>query len=367
MTASPAASAACPRCLARAWLLVRLAGHLERVRGRILPVLALDDQELIAAVAGEGAAEVSEQLVRFDPVAALKRNHAAGVDAICRHHHSYPRALRSLEAPPAVLHIAGRGAEELGRVEACQPVAIVGSRRASAYGLQLAGSLGRGLAGAGVPVVSGMALGIDSAAHAGALEARGVTVAVLASGAERAYPSSKCRLYERICAEGVVVSELPPGAGTWKWAFPARNRLVAALAVMTIVVEAGGRSGALITAGLAGDLGRAVGAVPGRVTSAGAAGPNALIAGGAHLITDPQDVLDFVFGAGARTAPSRTRAELTPALQHLLGEIAGGNDTAAALERAGVEPERGLAALAALELAGYVVREPGGRFTVTTA
>ncbi|MDQ6745989.1 MAG: DNA-processing protein DprA [Actinomycetota bacterium] len=343
-----------------------MAGHLERVRGRILSLLALEDQELIAAVAGDAAPEVSEQLLSFDPAAATRRNHAAGVSAICRHHHSYPRALLSLEAPPAVLHIAGRGAEELGRMEACEPVAIVGTRRASAYGLQLAGSLGRGLGSVGVPVISGMALGIDSAAHAGVLEGRGATMAVLASGAEHPYPPSKRRLYERICAEGVVVSELPPGSGVWKWAFPARNRIVAAMAVMTIVVEAGAGSGALITAGLAEELGRAVGAVPGRVSTAGAAGPNALIAGGAHLIADPQDVLDIVFGAGGRTVPSRPRAELTPALQHLLAEIAGGNDTAAALEGSGAGAERGLAALAALELAGYVVREPGGRFTVTS-
>ena len=208
-----------------------------------------------------------------------------------------------------------------------------------------------------------MALGIDSAAHAGALEAGRPTVAVLPTSADRPYPPGKRALYRRIVAGGAAVSELGPGTAVWRWMFPARNRIIAALAAMTVVVEAGERSVALVTARLARGIGRPVGAVPGRVTTPQAAGPNGLLAAGACLVRGPQDVLDHVFGAGERTArePRRQpRAELAP----LLAAIAEGHETAAALVRAGFEPDRGLAALAELELGGFVRRGAGGRFTV---
>jgi DNA processing protein len=145
--------------------------------------------------------------------------------------------------------------------------------------------------------------------------------------------------------------------------FPARNRIIAALAAMTVVVEAGERSGALVTARLARGIGRPVGAVPGRVTTPQAAGPNGLLAAGACVIRGPQDVLDHLFGAGERSAhePRRhPRLELRP----LLEAIAEGHETAGALARAGFEPDRGLAALAELELDGFVRRGPGGRYRV---
>jgi len=359
----PAGQLACARCLARSWLLVRLAANLERVRSRILSVLSLDEEELIVAVAGESVGRVRSELAQFDPAQARERDQAAGVAAVCRHHQAYPAALRTLAAPPAVIYIAGDTAR-LQRMAARQPVAVVGSRSASCYGLQVSRSLARGLSGAGIPVISGMALGVDSAAHTGALEGRAGTIAVLPAGPDRVYPASKRGLSERIHATGATISELPPGARVWKWTFPARNRIIAGLAAMTIVVEADARSGALITARLAGELGRPVGAIPGRVTSSKAAGPNGLLAAGAHLITGAQDALDVLFGAGARRAKAREREELAPALRSLLEEIAAGHDTATALERAGVGPEQGLAALAALELAGHVLREPGGRFSL---
>jgi DNA processing protein len=182
--------------------------------------------------------------------------------------------------------------------------------------------------------------------------------------AERPYPASKRRLHGQIRQTGAPVSELPPGVGVWRWMFPARNRLIAALAAMTIVVEAGERSGALVTARIARELGRPVGAVPGRITSTLAAGPNGLLATGAAVVRGPQDVLDQLFGAGVRTASPQDRPALEPGLRGLLGLIADGSDTAAALGRAGLTAEDGLAALASLELAGYVRRGPGGRFEV---
>jgi DNA processing protein len=151
-----------------------------------------------------------------------------------------------------------------------------------------------------------------------------------------------------------------------RWAFPARNRIIAALAAITIVVEAGEHSGALVTARIARGLGRPVGAVPGRVTAPIAAGANALLAGGAIVIRDAQDVLDAVFGAGVRpvcvSAPERPAPELRP----LLAALADGHDLGQALERAGMAPEAGLAALAELELSGHLRRGAGGSFSVTS-
>jgi DNA processing protein len=133
---------------------------------------------------------------------------------------------------------------------------------------------------------------------------------------------------------------------------------------MTVVVEAGARSGALLTAAFASSLDRPLGAVPGRITAPQAVGPNGLLARGACVVRGPQDVLDAMFGAGVRTAPTDDRPELDPDQRALLRAIADGRDTAAALSRAGVAPEQGLAELAALELAGYIRRGPGGRFAV---
>jgi DNA processing protein len=146
--------------------------------------------------------------------------------------------------------------------------------------------------------------------------------------------------------------------------FPARNRIIAGLSAATIVVEARERSGALLTSARAIELGRPVGAVPGRVTSPLAAGPHRLLAAGATIVRGPQDVLDLLFGRGVREAPRRSSAALTSELQSVLQAIGDGHDTIAGLARAGLEADQGLAALSALELAGYVRREAGGRYRV---
>jgi DNA processing protein len=357
------ALAACDRCVARAWLLGRLAGHLEHARSRIGEVLTLSNEALIAAVGGARAQALLHELRRLDVDAARTRSRDAGVALVCRCDQSYPARLRVLDAPPAVLHVAG-DAERFLELAARDPVAVVGARVASAYGTGVARALGRGLGGAGVTVLSGMAHGIDSAAHGGALDAGAPTVAVLPGPANRAYPAGRRAFHRRLTATGAAVSELPPGCAVWRWMFPARNRIIAALAAMTVVVEAGERSGALLTAGFARALGRPVGAVPGQVTTAQAIGSNQLLANGATVIRGAQDVLDALFGAGARTARVADRRELAGDQARLLAAIAAGDDTAAALVRAGVSPEQGLAALASLELAGYVRREAGGRYSV---
>jgi DNA processing protein len=353
---------ACDRCLARTWLIGRLAGHLEPERARIDDVLALGAEELLAAVGGGHEKGVRRELDALAVDRIRARGRQVGLEVVCRCDASYPPALRDLTAPPAVLHVAG-GLHRLLELMAADPVAIVGARRASAYGLEVARSLGRGLGLAGLAIVSGMALGVDSAAHTGALDAAAPTVAVLPGSADRPYPPGKRSLYRRIVAGGAAVSELPPGTGVWRWMFPARNRIIAALSAMTVVVEAGERSGALVTARRARAIGRPVGAVPGRVVSPLAAGPNGLLAAGACVVRGPEDVLDHLFGADVRRPPQRRR-QAPPDLRPLLDAIAEGCDTAAALARAGYGAERGLAGLAALELEGFVRRGAGGRFTV---
>ncbi|MCL2419687.1 MAG: DNA-processing protein DprA [Conexibacteraceae bacterium] len=375
-TGGSQAPAACDRCLARTWLLGRLGGHLEVVRGRVGELLELDDERLILAVGGRDRTMLAREHARFAGDAADEsrtRSRAAGLALICRCDPAYPPALAALEAPPAVLHIAGDAERFLAVCGPGDVVAIVGTRAASGYGLDVAATLGRGLGAAGVTVVSGMATGIDAAAQRGALAGGGATVAVLPGAANRPYPRSERRLYREVVAAGAAVSELGPGANVWRWSLQARNRLVAGLATMTVVVEAGARSGSLITARVAAQLGRTVGAVPGLVTSPRASGTNALLAEGATVVRGAQDVLNAVFGAGVRIATADARAAPTPRQAALLREIGSGRDTVAKLGRAALaEDSRADASqahavmteLAALELGGWVRRGAGGRFTV---
>ena len=364
MNATATATGSCAACRRRAWLLEALAGHLDAVRARIDALLALQDEELIEAVGGEDRDALHRRHAAFDAGAAGARCEAAGLEAVCRCRAGYPPALLALPAPPAVLHVAG-GVGRLQELSEEDPIAVVGARRASEYGLQVARSLAGGLGVARLTVVSGMALGIDAAAHRGALDAGSATVAVLPGGADRPYPVAHRRLYARIRERGVAVSELGPGVAPRRWMFPARNRIIAALGQMTVVVQARERSGALVTARWARQLGRAVGAVPGQVTSPLSAGPHELLVSGARLVAGAQDVLDGLYGVGAVTLPDRRRHSLDPELSALLDAIADGADPQDAFGRAGLDADGGLAALASLELAGIVRRGAGGRYTVS--
>lgn len=234
---------ACDRCVARSWLLARLSAHLELARGQVEPVLGLDDEELLAALGGKRRAAIWSERQRLDLRQERRHAASAGLELICRCDQSYPARLACSPSPPAVLHVAG-GLERFLKLVAGDPVAIVGARTPSAYGLEMATLLGRGLGRAGLTVISGMALGIDSAAQAGALAGEGGTVAVLPGGADQPYPVSKRLLHRQIQGAGAAVSELPPGAVVRRWCFPARNRIVAGLSAMTVVVEAGEGSGA---------------------------------------------------------------------------------------------------------------------------
>ncbi|MBV9839418.1 MAG: DNA-protecting protein DprA [Solirubrobacterales bacterium] len=352
---------ACGRCLKRSWLLARLSGNLDLERRRLTELLALPDRELVHALAGRQRKPVLAEYGDLDSSALRACAGQAGLEVICACDGDYPAGLRELENAPAALYVAG-GLERFLDLISRDAVAVVGARRASEYGLQVARSLARGITRAGLTVASGMATGIDSAGHVGALETGDATVAVLPAGADHPYPPGKRALYRRITARGAAVSELPPSTPARRWMFPARNRIIAALSAAVIVVEAGERSGALVTAKCARELGRAVGAVPGRVTSPLAAGPNHLIAQGALLVRGAQDVLELLFGDGAGAAVSDDREALSPEDQRLVQAIGEGLDTIGALVRAGLAPDEALASLSALELTGYVRRATGGRY-----
>jgi DNA processing protein len=254
--------------------------------------------------------------------------------------HRLPSLLQSIHDPPVGLFVRGEAPLDI----LSQPaVAIVGARACSGYGAAVARSLAREIAAAGFVVVSGLARGIDGEAHRGALDAGGVTVAVLGCGVDRDYPAAHADLARRVCERGLVVSEYAPGVEPAPWRFPARNRIVAGLARATVVVEARERSGALITADLALEEGREVFAVPGEITSALSAGTNGLLKLGAAPLTSAADL--------GIEPPSRQGSspllELLPATADELVRATG--QDAADIARELVE----------LELAGRVVGHDG--------
>lgn len=359
----------CGECLRRAWLVASLAGHIETAvsdtpGNRARELLALSDEELAGALAGSRAESFLSRAAERDPERMLAAVAGSGAWATCRHDELYPEALHDLgDAPPVIF---GRGrAAILAELERDGAVTIVGSRRPSRYGRELATELGGELAASGFAVVSGLAMGIDSAAQRGALESGGLTIAVLGCGVDLAYPPRHARLYAEIADRGLVIGELPPGTEPRRWTFPARNRIMAALGAMTVVVEARERSGSLITAEMAEDLNREVGAVPGLVGTSPAAGTNGLIHDGAHLIRGSQDVLDALLGPGAegRPAPTAVGPRLEPELTDVLDLVERGSATADAIARAsGLDPGPLAAALLRLELAGYVRRNGDGRY-----
>jgi len=352
---------ACDACLRRSALLADLAGVIDvqwrrggRGPGR---VLALADEALLAL---DPTGRAAGRYERFAPVHARERCAAAGIGAVCRCGRVYPDRLRELADPPAVLHVAG----DLAALHEVPAAAVVGARRCSPYGREVARALGRGLAAAGVPVVSGLALGVDGASHLGALEGAGGAppVAVLAGGVDRPYPASHLGLHRRVVAAGCVVSELPPGFLARRWCFVARNRIIAALGEVTVVVEAATRSGSLTTAGFAEELGRGVAAVPGQVTSRLAAGTNALLAAGAALVSEPRDVLDLLFGVGARVDAPPDPPVVEPALRALLDAVEDGRGSLARLAATPAQAEAVARGLTELELRGLVRRGFGGGY-----
>jgi DNA processing protein len=362
---------ACEPCLRRSNMIATLAPRIEdllqRPRERIAQVLALNDEDLIAALAPhDKAADVAAEIAAFEPDDLSEQARRANLGAICRHDRRYPGPLRELIDAPAVLWIRG-SLDRFAQLLADPAVAVVGSRRASAYGLEVAEQLGRELASAGVTVVSGMALGIDAAAHRGALRsAEAKTIAILGSGADVPYPALHRRLHAQIAEAGAVVSESVPGRRPFRWTFPARNRLMAALTAVTVVVEARRDSGSLITATFATAFGRTVAAVPGRVTDAGAAGTNELLRDGATLVRDAGDVLDELFGVGGAqrlaAAAETARPPLADDEDRVLAAVEQGVGAGGIAGETGLASAQVRAALGRLELLGLIVRTGIGSY-----
>ncbi len=262
----------------------------------------------------------------------------------------FPPLLRAIYDPPPRLYLRG-GAETELLSRPC--VAVVGARACSPYGAQVARTLGRELAAAGLVVMSGLARGIDGEAHRGALEAGGLTVAVLGCGIDRDYPAAHAELARRIRREGLAVAEYEPGVEPAPWRFPARNRIIAGLCAATVVVEARERSGALITADLALEEGREVLAVPGEITSTLSAGTNALLKLGATPCTGAADVLEL-FGLSREKAP---QPKLSIDAATVLAALPGAADDVA--RTSGLDARAVAVALAELELGGLAQEGDG--------
>ena len=259
----------------------------------------------------------------------------------------YPEQLRHLTGPPPVLWSRGDWATLRGPI-----VSIVGTRRATSYGLRVTREIASALARQGACIVSGMALGVDAAAHQAALAAGGGTVAVLGTGGDIAYPRAHAALHREIAQRGLILSELPPGERADPGSFPRRNRIIAALAQLTIVVEAPLKSGALITSKDALELGRDVAAIPGPIDAPQSVGTNNLLREGAHVITSSADALALV----GLTPPVRVEPELRGDAENLVWRAL--DDAASSLDelcaRTAMPVAECLAVVTALEVRGIV-------------
>lgn len=289
---------------------------------------------------------------------------ASGVTPLCLCDDAYPAGVRQLNDPPPVLYV--RGDARLVSADYERAVGIVGTRRPTRTGREAARQIAAGYASAGGVVVSGLALGIDGAAHDGALSVGGLTIAVLAGGVDRASPSSHTRLYDRILEHGAVVSELPPGTPPRRWTFPARNRLIAALSGAVLVVEAPERSGALITVRHANDLGRDVCTVPGSTMAPTCAGSNALLLDGAIPVLDGRDFAATrgltMLGCAPPAPPGGPAAEVHEELR-----LGARTPAELAARATSLEPAELELVLLELELGGWVVRRADGRYAAHTA
>ena len=289
---------------------------------------------------------------------------SANISAISAGEITYPITLAAIHDPPPTIWVKG----DVGVLRA-PSVAIVGSRRASPYALEMARRLGADLARRHVTVVSGMARGVDSAAHRGALEGGGVTVAVFGCGVDVIYPPEHRALAARICERGALVSEFEPGMPPLKHNFPRRNRIISGLSLAVVVVEAADGSGSLITADFALEQGRAVLAVPGNVLGGRNYGAHALLRDGAKLVECADDILeemapgirDWGVGiSGGKEPRTPNRASQDPVLRSM--DEGDAYDLDGISERSGIDRVKLLPRLLELELEGAVRRVGGGRF-----
>jgi DNA processing protein len=344
-------------------LLAKLSVLLD-FKARNLPrfwsLLELPDHELIEALGGRRRAELHAAYAEWEPAPAQA---GGNVETVCRHHPAYPMSLREDTLAPHTLGVRG-GVERLTGMLDEKVVAIVGTRRASDYGMETARGLARGLAASGVTVASGLAEGIPTAVHSGALEAHGATLTAMAAGVERCSPAWCSALYRRITSSGCAISETPSSPRVWRWGEPARARTLVLLAQLVIVVEAEEHPWELACAHVAQAHGRPVAAVPGRVSSPVSRGTNSLLMGGAQMVRSPQDALDLLYGIGMREATDSSveSVELEPRLATVLERVGAGEDTMAKLAARGIKSADVAVVLTELELRGLLLRGDGGRY-----
>lgn len=300
-----------------------------------------------------------------------------GVTFLALRHADFPKALLSIPDPPPYLYVKGTICREDENA-----IAIVGTRLPTPYGITVAEKISREMAGLGVTIVSGMARGIDSEAHRGAIAGKGRTIAVLGSGIDIAYPPENKKLYQDIILNGAVVSEFPIGTPPLAANFPQRNRIISGLARGVLVVEASLKSGSLITAGLALDYGRDVFALPGSVTSSKSKGTNKLIKDGAKLVEDAKDILEELNSSlfpspippfphsPHRTGETETRGrgdksgirELSPDEEKIIGLLDESCPIDSIIQNTGFSASRVSSLLLDMELKGLVQQQPGKQF-----
>jgi DNA processing protein len=277
------------------WLAIAAVPHIGPVRierllgrfGTLRQAWAAPQRELAAVLDSRALSALLNARAAQEPPRELEKYLTRGIDVVYPGHRQYPSLLAEISGRPSVLFVRGRltPADE-------RAVAIVGTRRTTPYGRQVAEHIAKELAEAGVTVVSGLARGIDTVAHRAALSARGRTIAVLGSGVDVIYPAENRNLADQIVERGAILSEFLPGTKPDAQNFPARNRIVSGIAQGVVIVEAPSRSGALITASFAADQGREVFVVPGNVYSPASEGTNALLRDGARLVRSGTDVLE---------------------------------------------------------------------------
>ena len=341
---------------------VRLRRLLDAFGSAEKILLARTDQ--LAAISGVPRA-LADNISRWqefaDPAAELKKAADLGAHVITAEDDEYPSALREIHDPPIVLYVRGQLTERDRNA-----VAVVGSRKATHYATESAKKLSFQMAYAGLTVASGLARGIDTAAHQGALAAKGRTIAVIGSGLGELYPPENAELADRIAASGAVISEFPIDTKPDRQTFPIRNRIVTGLSFGVLVVEAGANSGALISANMAAEQGRTLYAVPGRIDAPSALGSNRLIQQGAKLVITVDDILDdlpLVFREKPDLPAAAPAVDLTPDQQKIL-EAIGTEETSldSVIATSGLTAAVVSSTLLALEIRRLVKQLPGKRF-----
>ena len=315
----------------------------------------------VAGIGEELARNISQWEDHADPAAEERKARDLGARVITAEDSEYPASLREIHDPPIVLYVLGQITERDRNA-----VAVVGSRKASHYATECAKKLSFQMAYAGLTVVSGLARGIDTAAHQGAIAAKGRTIAVIGAGLAHLYPPENAELAERIAGNGAVVSEFPVDTKPDRQTFPIRTRIVTGMSFGVLVVEAGANSGALISANMAAEQGRTLYAVPGRIDQPTCLGSNRLIQQGAKLVTAAEDILDdlpLVFRDKPELPPSVSAVDLTPEQQKILAAI-GADETPleSVIATSGLTAAAVSSTLLGLEIRRLVKQLPGKRY-----